>query len=137
MVTETHRDWNWETDGEFEGHYVETREVTIKTGPSAGQTKLVFDFHAGLDDESVSIFETAVLRSKLAKELKTRRKPDFEPGELLTITPSGWKDSANGRYRDFDVTFEHAAPKPTAAELLDPSREEERPTFEADNETPW
>jgi hypothetical protein len=117
-TTTKRRDWNWESDGELEGHYVETRQVVINNGPSAGQTKLVFDFHVGLEDEAVSVFETAVLRSKLSKELKARRKTDFEPGELMTITPAGWKEGANGKYRDFDVEFEHAAPKPSAAELL-------------------
>ena len=112
-----HRDWDW-NDGTLEGLYLETREVTIRNGPSAGATKLIFDFHTGLDDELVSVFETAVLRSKFANELRARRKPAFEPGESIRIEPLEWRESANGRYRDFDVTFEHAAPKRTAADLL-------------------
>jgi hypothetical protein len=112
------RDWNWDTDGALDGMYVETREVSIKNGPSAGQTKLVFDFHIGLEDELVSAFETAVLRSKFRIELKARRASDFEPGERMKITPLGMKESANGKYRDFDVWYEHAAPKKSAAELL-------------------
>jgi hypothetical protein len=113
------RDWNWDTDGPLEGLYVETRSVTVKNGPSAGKEKLVFDFHVGLDDEAVSVWETAVLRSKFREELRSRKKTDFEDGEQITITPTGKKTSVNGTYRDFDVTFEHAAPKRTAAELLD------------------
>jgi hypothetical protein len=34
------------------------------------------------------------------------------------ITPTGKKTSANGTYRDFTIVFEHAAPRPTTAELL-------------------
>ena len=87
-----------------------------RNGPSAGESKLVFDFHVGVDDKAVSVWETAVLRSKFRDELKRRGKPDFEAG--VTITPTGKKTSTNGTYRDFDVTFEHAAPRPTAADLL-------------------
>ena len=94
----------------------------VKNGPSAGKEKLVFDFHVGLDDELVSVWETTVLRSKFREELRARRKPDFEPGERMTITPTGKKESANGVYRDFDITFEHAAPKRSAAELLEDDR---------------
>jgi hypothetical protein len=118
-TTTERRDWNWERDGAFEGHYVETREVVVKNGPSAGQAKIVFDFHVGLDDEAVSVWETAVLRSKFAAELRARRKADFELGERITITPAGMKESANGKYRDFAVSFQHQAPKRTAAELLE------------------
>jgi hypothetical protein len=112
------RDWDFDRDGTLEGLYVETREVTVKNGPSAGKTKLVFDFHHGLEDELVSVWETTVLRSKLGQELKSRRKPDFELGERFVIVPTGKKQSANGTYRDFSVTFEYAAPKRSAAELL-------------------
>lgn len=115
--TETRRDWRWDEDGDLDAQYVELREVTVKNGPSAGQTRLVFDFEV-LDGETVSVWETAVLRSKFGAELRARRKPDFEPGERITITPLGYKESANGRYRDFAVEFEHAAPKRTAADLL-------------------
>jgi hypothetical protein len=114
----TRRDWNWDVDGELDGMYVAIREVTIKNGPSAGQSKLVFDFHFGLEDELVSVWETAVIRSEFDKELKARRKPDFEPGERITITPKGFKEGQNGKYRAFEFTFEHAAPKRSAAELL-------------------
>jgi hypothetical protein len=112
------RDWSWDEDGELDGMYVETRPVTIRNGPSAGQEKLVFDFHVGADDQLVSIFESAVIRSRFRQELKRRGKPDFEPGERMRIRPTGKKASANGTYRDFAIDFEHAAPKPTTAELL-------------------
>jgi hypothetical protein len=112
---ETRRDWRWDEDGELDAQYLELREVPVRNGPSAGQTKLVFDFEA-LEGETVSVWENAVLRSKFAAELRARRKPDFEPGERITITPLGYKDSPNGKYRDFAVTFEHAAPKRTAVE---------------------
>ncbi len=115
--SETRRDWKWDDDGELDAMYRELREVTIRNGPSAGQAKLVFDFEA-LDGETVSVFETTVLRSKFAAELRARRKPDFEPGERIKITPLGRKKSANGEYRDFELWFEHAAPKRSAAELL-------------------
>lgn len=113
-----HRDWNWETDGTLEGLYVETRQVTIKNGPSAGKTKIVFDFHVGLEDEEVSVWETSVIRSEFLKELRNRDKPDFEPGERITIEPAGEKEGAKGSYRAFNITFEFAAPKRTTAELL-------------------
>ena len=111
------RDWNWDRDGELVGLYVETRQVTVRSGPSAGQEKIVFDFHVGLDDELVSVWETTVLRSKFRQELRKRHKPDFEPGEQITIRPTGKK--GENSYRDFDIEFEHAAPKPTAADLLE------------------
>ena len=79
--TQSHRDWKWDNDGALDGLYVETREVTVRNGPSAGRQKLIFDFHVGVDDEAVSVWETAVLRSKFSKELRARRKPDFEAGE--------------------------------------------------------
>jgi hypothetical protein len=122
-TTTERRDWNWDRDGELEGLYVETRPVVVKNGPSAGQTKLVFDFHTGLEDELVSAWETAVLRSKFLNELRLRRKPDFEPGERIRITPKGTKEGEHGSYRDFDVSFEHAAPKKSTAELLGESAE--------------
>jgi hypothetical protein len=117
-TTSERRDWNWDSDGVLDGMYVETREVTVKNGPSAGHTTLVFDFHVGPEDELVSVWGTTVLCSKLARELRARRKPDFEPGERFTITPTAWKESGNGKYRDFDVDLEHAAPRRSAAELL-------------------
>lgn len=127
-TTTERRDWNWDSDGELEALYVETREVAIKNGPSAGQWKLVFDFHRGLDDELVSVFETAVLRSKFREQLKARRASDFQPGERIKITPLGKRESANGTYRDFAVEFEHAAPKRTAAELLGDTDEPDEST---------
>jgi hypothetical protein len=75
----------------------------------------------------VSVWETSVLNSKFREELRARGKPDFEPGERFVIAPKGTKTSAAGNtYRDFDVTFEHAAPKLTPAELL-AEREAEKP----------
>jgi hypothetical protein len=124
---ESYRDWDWEKDGELEGLYVETRLVNVANGPSAGERKVVFDFHVGLEDELVTVWETSVLNSKLAEELSARGKPDFEPGERFLITPKGTKQSAGGNtYRDFRVTFEHAAPKPSTADLL-AQREAEKP----------
>jgi hypothetical protein len=131
-TTTERRDWNWDTDGALNGMYVETREVTVKNGPSAGKTKLVFDFHVGLEDEFVSVWETAVLRSKLAKELGARGMADFEPGERVTITPTGWKESGNGRYRDFEVAFEHTAPRKSVAEMLGIEGPPPIPDHEAD-----
>lgn len=118
---DTRHDWNWDRDGALEdAHYVETREVVVKTGPSAGRTKAVFDFHHGMDDRPVSVWETTVLRSKFREELRARGKSDFEAGERITITPLGMKQSGSGSgtYRDFAVSFEHAAPRKTTAELL-------------------
>lgn len=117
-TTTERRDWNWDRDGELEGLYVEMRSVVVRNGPSAGKEKIVVDFHVGLGDEPVSVWETAVLRSKFGQELRARRASDFQPGERIKITPLGKKESANGTYRDFAVEFEHAAPKRTAAELL-------------------
>jgi hypothetical protein len=123
-TTTERRDWNWERDGVLDGHYVETRQVTVKNGPAAGKQKLVFDFHVGTSDEPVSVWETAVIRSKFQQELRRRGKPDFEAGEQITITPNGTKTGAHGDYRDFEIDFEHEAPKRTAAELLgDPGPE--------------
>jgi hypothetical protein len=129
------RDWNWDSDGELDGQYIETRPVTIKNGPSAGRTKLVFDFHVGLEDELVSVFEASVIRSKFTQELQRRKKGDFEPGERMRIKPLGWKDGANGKYRDFEIWFEHAAPKPTAADLLNAAGADDEPSTVLD-ETP-
>ena len=112
------RDWSWDNDGALDGMYVETRSVAIRNGPSAGKSKLLFDFHLSADDSSVSVWETAVLRSKFREELKRRGKPEFEAGERIVITPTGTKEGVNGTYRDFAIEFEFAAPKPTTAELL-------------------
>ena len=80
------------------------------------------------------MWETTVLRSKFRQELRKRQKPDFELGESLTITPTGKK--GENSYRDFDVEFEFAAPKPTALDLLnesdEPLTDDERPMFESD-----
>ena len=116
--TSERRDWDWGSDGELVGLYVETRAVTVKNGPSAGKERLIFDFHVGADDQLVSVWESTVLKSKLRKELHKRHKTDFEPGERMAITPLGTKEGANGPYRDFAVEFEHAAPKLTTADLL-------------------
>jgi hypothetical protein len=133
-TTTARRDWNWADDGDLDGHYVETRQATVKKGPSAGKTKLVLDFHVGLDDELVSVWETTVIRSKFKAELKARGAADFEPGERIEIRPLKWREGPNGPYRDFDVWFEYAAPKPTAAELLDVDGIDvgEHPSFESD-----
>jgi hypothetical protein len=114
---ESRRDWDFGKDGPLEGLYVETREVLVANGPSAGRTKLVFDFHVGVDEETVSVWESTVLRRKMAAELRRRNASDFEPGERIKIARS---DSLiDGRYWDFPVVeFEHAAPKKTTAELL-------------------
>jgi hypothetical protein len=66
-----------------------------------------------------------VLKSKFRAELRERRATDFEAGERITIRPLGLKTSANGSYRDFDVEFEHAAPKRTAADLLSADSDDE------------
>jgi hypothetical protein len=116
--SETRRDWNWDKDGALEGLYLETREVVVKEGPSAGKSKLIFDFHTGFEDETVSVWETAVILSEFTRELRARRKADFEPGERIVITPAGKATGQNGTYHKFEFEFEHAAPKPTAAELL-------------------
>jgi hypothetical protein len=117
--TATRRDWSFDADGKLDGMYVETRQVTVKNGPSAGKSKVVFDFHVGADDELVSVWETTVIRSKFLAELKARGADDFEPGERITIDPSGWKESPNGKYRNFGIEFEYGAPKKSAAALLD------------------
>jgi hypothetical protein len=129
---ESYRDWDWSKDGELEGLYVETRLVNVANGPSAGERKVVFDFHVGLEDELVSVWETSVLNSKFREELTARGKPDFEAGERFLITPKGTKQSAAGNtYRDFEVEFEHAAPKPSTADLL-AQREAEKPEQQDD-----
>ena len=126
-TSEYPRTWNWDEDGDLDGRYVEMRSVTIKNGPSVGQSKLLFDFHLTDTDESVSVWETAVLRSKFRRELKARRKPDFEPGEQMVIRPTDWKEGPNGKYRNFEVEFERAAPKPTAADLLGTDKSTDEP----------
>ena len=132
------RDWRWDEDGELDGLYVETRAVVVKSGPSAGREKVVFDFHIGLDDELVSVWETAVLKSKFAAELKARQASDFQPGERMKLTPAGMKASANGQYRDFDTWFEHAAPKRSAAELLaEPGTRDEPEDGGVDDDIPF
>ena len=116
--------------------YVETRPVVPKSGPSAGKEKLVFDFHVGADDELVSVWETAVLRSKLARELRERRKADFEPGEHMVIAQLEKKTGPNGPYRDFDIEFQFAAPKRIAADLLN-AEEDEQDGEDADYDIPF
>ncbi len=113
------RDWDFGSDGDLDGLYVETRQVTIKNGPSAGQTKAVLDFHVGVDDEPVTVWPPTVLRRMLKEELTRRHKPDFEPGERMVVRPKGKRTGPNGQYWAFDdVVFEFAARKPTAVDLL-------------------
>jgi hypothetical protein len=123
---EQSRDWDWDVDGSLEGMYVEARLCHIKDGPSAGQDKLRFEFHLPPDDESVGFWETTVLKSKFREELKLRGKSDFEPGELITIRPTGKKKNARGdrSYRDFDIGYEYAAPRPSTLDLLAAGDEE-------------
>jgi hypothetical protein len=135
--TTERRDWKWDEDGELDGLYVETRPVVIKNGPSAGKTKLIFDFHLAKNDDSVSVWETTVLKSKFAEELRNRRKSDFEYGERFVIRPIGMKAGVNGSYRDFDVTFEHAAPRPSTAELLEASGDTDDEPAAADVDIPF
>jgi hypothetical protein len=129
-TTTERRDCDFGRDGALDGVYVETRRVTIASGPSAGETKAVLDFHVGLDDELVTVWPSAVLRRMLRDELRLRGKSDFEPGERVKITRKPEKRAGpNGRYWDFEhPRFEHAAPKPTAAELLADPGEEELPS---------
>jgi hypothetical protein len=130
--TAQRRDWNWEKDGALDGMYAETRTVTPKDGPSKGQEKVIFDFEVD-DDEIVSVWSTTVIASKLARELAVRGKSDFEPGERFTISPTGWKESGVGNsYRDFEIGFEHAAPKKTTAELLGAGEIEQPPPLDDD-----
>lgn len=82
------------------------------------------------------MFETTVLRSKFRQELKARRATDFQPGERFVIRPLGFKESANGKYRDFDVEFEHAAPKRSVADLLGDSGSDDEKE-EQDDDTPF
>jgi hypothetical protein len=132
------RDWDWDADGTLEGMYVETRPVVVRSGPSAGREKVVFDLHVGIDDELVSVWETTVLKSKFAHELRERRKPDFEPGERIVIEPLGMKSGAKGPYGDFAVEFDHAAPKRTAADLLNAADDETlTASAEGDGELSW
>jgi hypothetical protein len=117
MAVYESRTWDWKKDGDLDGKYIETRSVHVNSGPSAGQSKLLFEFRLSTG-ELVDVWETAVLKSRFRRELELRGKPDFEAGERIQITPKGMREGPNGTYRDFDVTFEHAAPEPTLRDLL-------------------
>jgi hypothetical protein len=136
------RDWDFAVDGDLDAMYVEMRTFTLKTGPSAGKTKVAVDFHHGPDDELVSVIPATVLASKFREELQRRNTADLEPGERIKIhRHSEKKESANGFYWDFDVEFEYAAPKPTAAEMLGAAAEgssvDEPSTFTDLDENEW
>ena len=140
------RDWDFAADGELDGMYVETRSVTIKNGPSAGQTKTVVDFHVGPDDELVTVWPPTVLKRMFREELKRRGKSDFEPGERMLIRPKGKRTGPNGPYWDFEnVEFEHAAPKPSAVDLFRNEPQDEdapalpagEPATSADDDIPF
>jgi hypothetical protein len=137
--SETRRDWDFQRDGALDGLYVELRQVMVKSGPSAGKRKVVLDLHVGLEDELVSVFPSTVALRKLREELARRGTTDFEPDERLKIArPGAKKQGPNGGYWDDDVWFEHAAPKPTAAEMLgasdEPASSDERPEFSGDDD---
>ena len=118
-VTAERRDWIWDADGELEGLYVETREVVVKNGPNAGKEKLVFDFHVGLDDEPVSVWETDRAADEVPRGAEAAAQARLRAGGAHQRSPPmGKREGANGVYRDFNVDFEHAAPKRSAAELL-------------------
>ena len=112
------------------GRGKQLRVVAIDDFPHAelveqGTTKPVLDFHVGLEDETVTVWPPKVLKGHFREELRRRGKPDFEPGEHIRVTPKGKRDGVNGPYWDFEPTwFEHAAPKPSAAELLADSDED-------------
>jgi hypothetical protein len=134
------RIWKWDQDGTLEGLYVCGREVHVSQGPSAGKTKLTWGFHVGLEDELVTVFETAVLVSEFAKELALRGKPDFEPGERITIKPGAKRPTRNGQntYRPLEISYEHAAPQPTMAErLVARARSEPDPEPNGDDDLPF
>jgi hypothetical protein len=116
-TTEQRRDHNWKRDSSFDGRYLETRQIHVRRGPSAGQTKAALNFLVG--DELVTVWPPAVLRRMLREELERRDKPDFEPGERIQITTKGLRDGASGSYWDFEEPiFEHGGPKPSAASIL-------------------
>jgi hypothetical protein len=119
------RDWSWETDGDFDGDYIETRSVHVGSGPSAGRSKLVMDFR--VDGELVTIWPPAVLLRHFREELQRRSKDEFEPGERIQIRPKG-KHPDKGYWLFEDTVFEHGAPKPNTRQLFEafaPADEEE------------
>jgi hypothetical protein len=120
------RDWDLARDGDLDGRYVELRKVVVKNGPSAGQVKLVLDLHVGLNDELVSLFPGTVALRQLREELERRAAADFEPGERIKIARGEKRQGVNGSYWVDQIWFEHAAPKPSAADLL---RVEEQADF--------
>jgi hypothetical protein len=111
----TSRDWDWKTDGALDGPYVKTRSVHVSRGPSAGQSKLVFDFY--VDGESVTVWPPTVLMRHFREELQRRGKDDLEPNERVKITPLG-KHPEKGYWLFEDTVFEHAAPRPSALDML-------------------
>jgi hypothetical protein len=95
MTHITNRDWKFSTDGDLDGLYVETRQVTTRDG----ETKAVADFHLAANDELVTVWPATVLKNKLRRELRQRRKADFEPGERIQIRQlPEKKDGPKGAY---------------------------------------
>ena len=116
----TRRDWDWSSDGALEGLYVETRSSHDQERPVGRQDEARARLPhrpRGRDGHGLA---PAVLKRHFREELQRRGKANFEPGERIRVTPKGKREGENGAYWDFEPTwFEHAAPKPTAAELLD------------------
>jgi len=114
-TTQYPRTWIFDEHGEvLEGGYVEINE-----GPAKHDHVPIVVLE--LDDgERVGVWLfPKVLRGAFTEEARRRPSGDFEPGERIRIERLEERVSAiDRRYRDFEVEFEHAAGRRSAAAIL-------------------
>jgi hypothetical protein len=102
------------------------KKVVVRDGDGHDVEKVLAEFNLAETDELVTLWisDYTVLLNRFRDELRRRSavgKTDFEDGELIEIEMGLEKKTPrNGgkTYYPFTITFEHAAPGPSAADVL-------------------
>lgn len=109
------RTWMFDKHGDS----LEGRFVAIDEGPAKYDHVpiVVLELEDG-ERVGLWLFPT-VLRNAFTEEVRRRASGDFEPGERIRVERLEERVSANDRrYRDFEVEFEHAVGRRSAAAIL-------------------
>lgn len=122
------RDYSFQTDGKTcTLRYRQLRKARVADLDAPGQAIEKFIIEGKLEpgDETVSVWLASGKLVNIVREELGRRAQngatDFEPGERITIVQSDERrPSRTSSYLmwDWEVTFEFAAPPPTAAALM-------------------
>ena len=128
-TSEYPRDFNHKTDGKrYAGRYRQLRKAAVAdyNDPAKKVEKFILEGDLADTGETVSYWLGAdgKLVSRFREELERRVKAgesDYRPAELIVIEQSDEqrpsRTSGNPMW-DYAVEFEHAAPPPTASDLL-------------------